>query len=342
MNTGLLFLLSRTGLLDESTLQGAAEGQQLMRCVCPVHEDADNPTGFVLKTDCWFCNTAKCHEEYGGRLEGLVVGLAHRYGGQKLRFREAKAWLSRNASTLKENVFQEWNVFKHGGRTRSSYWDKLFPCKRQSVIEALTIPEPWYFQSRGISPETLRRYDIGKPRPKLMFRQQAGWAIVPLYDLDNPERCVGYTARKTGFSSIGIRWKMSAGFPNDQRLFNYTQARQANERTGQLLLVEGVVDALRCVEAGFTQVVALLGSSLYDEQVEWLSRMKLDDVVVLGDNDQAGEKLAVQVMRRMSGLARTVRQVRLPKPTKDIGDLPTDAARQFLMSSLLSPTLGAA
>ena len=40
-------------------------------------------------------------------------------------------------------------------------------------------------------------------------------------------------------------WKFSTGFPNGHRLFNYLPAREVNlGTTGQVILVEGVADAL--------------------------------------------------------------------------------------------------
>jgi hypothetical protein len=52
----LAYLLADIGLLKKDTVEHAEDGQQLLRAVCPVHEQADEKTAFVLKTDCWFVN----------------------------------------------------------------------------------------------------------------------------------------------------------------------------------------------------------------------------------------------------------------------------------------------
>jgi 5S rRNA maturation endonuclease (ribonuclease M5) len=332
MNKALLSLLARTGLISADDVDRAAEGDQLVRCVCPLHDDADNPTAFALKTDYWICNTRHCEKDYGARLEGLVVALADRYGGGRLRFRDARRWLQRNASRLQEEVFSDWQSTK-GHRGPSSGWrNTMFPCSREWVLQNLSVPS-WYFRSRGFDLATLRRYDIGDSRQGRLFPGSTTWAVVPLYDLDDPNRCVGYVARNP-YGSGQFRWKFSAGFPAAHQLFHYGLALQANKDTGRLLVVEGAPDALRCVEAGFPDVVALLGNKILPQQVERLAKLRLDEVVLLADNDQGGDGLTRDATKNLSSLAKSVRRVRPPDHVKDIGDLPTAEAREFLMAQL--------
>jgi 5S rRNA maturation endonuclease (ribonuclease M5) len=342
MNKSLLYLLANIGLFDRDLLDDAQGGQQLLRAVCPVHEGGDNRTAFVLKTDCWHCNTKGCHSTYGGRLEGLVVGLANRYGEKEgltrdrnglPLFREARLWVKRNARRLRE-VFKDWPTAKEGGGSHSRGAEDWLACPREVMRDALAIPSP-YFLQRGFAPDTLVRYDIGNPRSWYggLFPGLRNYAVVPLYDLSNAWQCVGYVARAID-DWTEPRWKFSTGFPNGQRLFNYPPAREVNRTTGQVILVEGVADALCCVEAGFPQTVAVLGSALYDEQVAWLTKLRLEEVVVVGDNDEAGAKFAAQVKNRFSGLVAAVRIIHPPVHVKDIGELNTLAARKFLMDAL--------
>jgi 5S rRNA maturation endonuclease (ribonuclease M5) len=342
MNKALLYLLARTGLIEQEEVDKALDGQRLLRAACPVHEGADNPTAFVLTTDGWFCNTRMCHTTYGGRLEGLVVALADRYGREDLRdgyqtgmppFRDSRAWLKRNAGRLRE-VFQDLPTAKEGGRTRSGGGNHTFSCSRTDVLASLTIPS-WYFLQRGFAADTLRRYDIGQARSgsQSVFRWLTNRAVVPLYDLGGSGRCVGYAARAIS-DWEKVRWRFCTGFPNGQRLFNYQAAREANREAGQVILVEGVGDALRCVEAGFPQVVAALGNKLYDEQVERLAQMRLNDVVVVRDNDDAGEEFVRQVRDRLSALSCAVSVVQPPSQVKDIGAMRTAEAREFLAATV--------
>lgn len=337
MNTGLLRLLSDIGLLDRALVEQAEDGQRLLRAVCPVHEHADNPTSFVLDTGRWFCNTAECHRTYGAALEGLVVALAHRHGKTKepLPFRKALEWVRQNKDFLRE-IFADWPTSRTPGRASRKSSD-AFACSRRAALAGLSVPS-WYFLNRGFDFSMQRPYDIGQALDNGVFRHVRGWAVVPLYDPADGEKCVGYAAR-THELNAEPRWKMSPGLKNAHRLFNVAAAREANGKTGQLILVEGVPDALRCVEAGFPQAISVLGSSLFDEQIERLSAFRLDEVVVVGDNDAAGEKFAAQVVEKLTGRAGVVRSVRPPARVKDVGDLTRDQARAFLADTLRAKSL---
>jgi 5S rRNA maturation endonuclease (ribonuclease M5) len=340
MNKSLLYLLARTGLLDKDRVDHAAEGDALLRAQCPVHQGADNVTSFVVGTDRWFCNTHKCHDAYGGRLEGLVVALADRHAGPRLRprtdrglptFGAALAWLRREAGRLRA-VHAEWPSAPTFGSGPVRGRSTPFACTREAAIDSLGGPA-WHFLGRGFSPDTLRRHAIADPLRRGVFAHLRGYAVVPLFDPDDPGRCAGYAARSTR-SHEPVRWKMSPGLPNGQRLFHFEAARLASARTRRVLLVEGVADALRCEEAGFDDVVAVLGSNLLGEQAERLARLRLRDVVVVADNDAAGAGFAHQVRCKLATHAGAVRVLNPPAGAKDIADLTTAAAQPFLAAHI--------
>jgi 5S rRNA maturation endonuclease (ribonuclease M5) len=244
-------------------------------------------------------------------------------------FGEALAWFKRYGWRLRD-VFDALPTtpVSGGGRTLPA-----FGCPRQWAIESLVVPS-LYFLNRGFTAETLRRYHIGHPtRRGGVFARLKGFAVVPLFDLDGSERCVGYAARRTN-DFEEPRWKMSPGLANAQRLFNYHLAREACIRTGRLLLAEGVGDALRCVEAGFPETVSVLGSELLSEQLSRLELLRPREVVVVADNDDAGAKFVRQVRERMAGYAREVRVVCPPTPFKDVGEMTSADARPFMLTMI--------
>ena len=71
-----------------------------------------------------------------------------------------------------------------------------------------------------------------------------------------------------------------------------------------------------------------------DAQVDRLGRLRLREVIVVRDRDDAGDKFANQVKERMSAHAGKIRVLTPPMPFTDIGDMPTQAAREFLTSAL--------
>jgi 5S rRNA maturation endonuclease (ribonuclease M5) len=290
-----------------------------------------------LRTDRWFCNTHKCHDTDGGNLEGFVVGLAHQHGDfpQIPRFRNALTWLRANAEKL-QTRFANWPTMKCGSSSRRKEGKRFFPTEMRDFMYLLSIPSP-YFLSRGFSAEILTKYNIGEPirSRERRFSFGTGTAIVPIQNLDAPIFAAGYAARV--MTDLGpFRWRLSSHLESKHRLFNYYYAEAANLRTGQLILVEGVPDALRCIEAGFPQTIALLGSYLLQDQFERLRQWSryLDEIIVVRDNDVAGEKLARQVEKQFASLAGVVKVVHPPTRVKDIGELTTPEAHDLLMNTV--------
>jgi DNA primase len=74
-------------------------------------------------------------------------------------------------------------------------------------------------------------------------------------------------------------------------LYNGANARHAARDVGTVIVVEGYVDAIRMVAAGFAHTVAPLGTALTDRQLEILWRMA-DEPILCFDGDKAGVRAA--------------------------------------------------
>lgn len=72
-------------------------------------------------------------------------------------------------------------------------------------------------------------------------------------------------------------------------LYQYATAREACRQIRQVVVVEGYMDLLAFHAQGFHRVAATLGTALTPQQVRLLRRIA-DEVVLLYDADQAGEK----------------------------------------------------
>jgi DNA primase len=72
-------------------------------------------------------------------------------------------------------------------------------------------------------------------------------------------------------------------------LYQYATARDACRQIRQVVVVEGYMDLLAFHAQGFHRVAATLGTALTPQQVRLLRRIA-DEVVLLYDADQAGEK----------------------------------------------------
>lgn len=74
-------------------------------------------------------------------------------------------------------------------------------------------------------------------------------------------------------------------------LYNGAAARNAARDVGTVVVVEGYVDVIRMVAAGFTHSVAPLGTALTDRQLDILWRMA-DEPILCFDGDNAGLRAA--------------------------------------------------
>jgi DNA primase len=84
-------------------------------------------------------------------------------------------------------------------------------------------------------------------------------------------------------------------FHKGATLYNGAAARQAAHDGAQLIAVEGYVDVIAMVTAGFAATVAPLGTALTDDQLALLWRMA-DEPVLCFDGDAAGRRAAYRAI----------------------------------------------
>ncbi|QHO74025.1 DNA primase [Bradyrhizobium sp. CCBAU 051011] len=80
-------------------------------------------------------------------------------------------------------------------------------------------------------------------------------------------------------------------FHKGDNLYNLATARQATHNGAPLIVVEGYVDVIAMVTAGFGGAVAPLGTALTENQLALLWRMA-DEPILCFDGDRAGQKAA--------------------------------------------------
>ena len=80
-------------------------------------------------------------------------------------------------------------------------------------------------------------------------------------------------------------------FHKGSLLYNGAEARKAAHDAGTVIAVEGYVDAIQMVGAGFAHTVAPLGTALTERQLQILWRMA-DEPILCFDGDSAGIRAA--------------------------------------------------
>jgi DNA primase len=88
----------------------------------------------------------------------------------------------------------------------------------------------------------------------------------------------------------------SAVYKKGKLLFGLAQAREAMQTQKRAILVEGNFDVITMSQAGFSEVVAPLGTALTLEQVTVLKRLT-EKVVLLYDGDRAGYKATMHALQ---------------------------------------------
>jgi len=94
-------------------------------------------------------------------------------------------------------------------------------------------------------------------------------------------------------------------------LYGMNRAREKILAERRAVLVEGYLDVIACHRAGVTNAVASLGTSLSEEHAKLLKRW-CDEVVILYDSDNAGQKAATRAVGVLSAEGLRVRVALMP------------------------------
>jgi len=183
-----------------------------------------------------------------------------------------------------------------------------------------------YLADRGITPETQTRFRIGYASTERFALKEylggkgisnedmieagliiAGDEIPVPYDRFR-ERVIfpisDFKGRVVGFGGRALAEDAQAKYLNSPEttlfhkgwlLYNGAGARAATQKDAPLIVVEGYVDAIMMVTAGFEGTVAPLGTALTEEQLGLLWRMQTEPILCF-DGDKAGARAAYRAV----------------------------------------------
>ena len=137
--------------------------------------------------------------------------------------------------------------------------------------------------------------------------------MFPLYDLSG--NIVGYNGRIYNSNSKNdskyINSRETAIFKKGELLFNYHRAKEHTRDYKFVIIVEGQIDAIRCYQAGYKNVVASLGTAITKEHAMLLRKLS-NNIVLCFDGDSAGEKATNSALEELAKLGIEPKIVRLP------------------------------
>jgi DNA primase len=147
--------------------------------------------------------------------------------------------------------------------------------------------------------------------PGSVYDRFRGRIMFPCADLRG--RVVGFGARATRDNQVPKYLNTAEGelYHKREILYGVQVARAVAARSGQVILVEGYTDVLALHEAGLSNAVGIMGTSLTEEQVGALQ--KIAPVLVLClDADTAGQEAMIRAASLAGARKLELRVVPLP------------------------------
>jgi len=299
----IIDLLERCGLREQLH---PSRGELVGPCPLPGHSgDRSNRSAFRVNParNCWHC-----FSHCGG---GDSVELAARLQGGDYAA----------AARLLASI--EGNGLPRLPRPQAPPLCPMQPFRPYTRRLALLADHP-FLHGKGIRPSTAACFESGFwPRQGFLD----GCIGVRLHDVDG--RPLGYAGRRLEPDAIARwgKWRLPSGMPRRELLFNWHRV-WPQAATAPMIVVEGPFDAMRVHQAGFTAVVALLGTQLSAAQLSLLQPLRR--IVLLLDGDQAGGRAARQIATTLSPGRAIVVQLPSDRGPPDLTD---DQLRAILAPS---------
>jgi DNA primase len=221
-----------------------------------------------------------------------------------------------------------------------------------------------YLATRALSPETIKDFQIGfapdrfdalekwaqQKKIPLELMEQAGLMVKSdkrsgYYDRfrnrlmfpirDEAGRVIGFSGRaivKDEKSGKYVNSPETPLFHKSRVLFAIDKARRAMAESRIAIICEGQIDAIRCHEAGLTNVVASQGTALTSDHARMVRRYA-DEVILVLDADAAGQKAALKSSAAFIAEELSVRVASLPEG-EDPDSLVRDHGAEALRSRI--------
>ena len=242
-------------------------------CYCPFHSNRHTASFSVSReTGKFICFNPACGE--AGTIQELVKKTLHKNDYEALRFISKMETESlNNFDETLQDILEEKPVFEIFPQETL---DKLFNGLKNSQRAKD------YLKSRGIGFEAMDYFKLG-------YSENMDMIITPVHSPD------GEPIGLVGRSVEGKSFKNSSNLPKSKTLFNIHRAKKIGDH---VIVVESNFDAIRIHQAGFPNVVAVLGGFLSVEQHHLLNRY-FSRITIMTDADRAGRELGMSIANKL-------------------------------------------
>lgn len=227
-------------------------------CFCPFHDNTHSASFSVSKvTGQYICFNPSC--ESRGSLVFLVKSL------KKLSELGAKMHIDR-LDKGEDSDIEKQILLNLEPNKLTEFSPEMI--ERLYKDFAGSPAEKYMIEQRGFTKETLEHFKVG-------FSLAQNYVTIPVFDADNMP--LGFVGR----SIVGKEFKNSSGLPKSKTLFNINNAKKHES----VIVCEATFDAMRIHQAGYPNVVALIGGSLSDTQKALFKRY-FSRVIIMTDDDK--------------------------------------------------------
>lgn len=355
-------------LLDALNLEEYKISDKMITMNCPIHL-GDNPsavniyyTGESYRGN-WKCRTHNCEQIFKNSIIGFVRGVLSQQqynwckdGDETVTFQEALDFclsiLDKDIKDIKvsKTIVEKDTFTRMVNNIKSSpNTSPISRVTKDQVKKSLEIPAKYYI-NRGYTEEILKKYDIGlcnNPKKEMFNR-----IVVPVYSIDG-STIVGCSGRSI-FDQCSVckhyhdneqkcpnkddlwkysKWKHNMGFKSQEHLYNFWFAKDHIQQTKSIILVESPGNVWRLEEAGIHNSVAIFGSSLSDKQKLLIDSSGAMSIILLMDNDSAGEKAVQQIIDKCKKIYRIYP---MNVEGSDVGDMSVTEVKEKIIPKILS------
>ncbi|MGH9627351.1 MAG: toprim domain-containing protein [Bryobacteraceae bacterium] len=267
-------------------LKQVGHNQLRGRCPLPMHGSERSRQSFSVDTakKVWACHSTSCCEVRQGRVGGNVLDLVALLEGCTIR--DAALRLRDWACGRRDGIInmREQQLASKGSSASS-------PDRLPRLMFSLPLRWHPYLDQRGVHPSTAAWFGIGYYAGSGFLRHRI---VFPIHDSEG--QLVAYAGRSIDGSEP--RYLFPPGFRKSQVVFNLH--RVVRRSAGCAVVVEGFFDCLRVHQAGYRNVVALMGVSLSQTQ-EQLLLERFQQLVLMLDGDEAGRRASQQLAAQLWG-----------------------------------------
>lgn len=225
---------------------------------CPFHTNTDSPAFAVDKTKgLYHCFSPFCHNS------GSLVELLQRL--KSLNYFQAQRVILKNRNVHSTPFSERLNEAMATPPEFVEFSQDALDRMKQDFPGSIAEE---YMKSRGFDDDTLDYFDVG-------FSKKKGLVIVPMHDPKGmPIGLIGRTPSHTE-----KRFKNSTNLPKSKTAWNFHRAKKHGE---SVIICEASYDAMRIHQAGYPNVIALLGGHITQYHIEQINK-HFSTVVIMTD-----------------------------------------------------------